>query len=107
MNTSGINPCEFNVLVLPDPVEQKTKGGLILSDETMDRHKHAGTFGTLVALAPLAFNADIWPENKPRPEPGTRVLVAKHAGTFCVAPDGVEYRVVKDRDIVAVMEAAQ
>lgn len=104
MNTSGITPMEFNCLILPDPVEEKTAGGLILSDETKDREKHAATKGVLVAMSPLAFNADVWPADVPRPNPGTRVMVTKHSGTFAKGVDGKEYRIVKDKDVVAMIE---
>jgi len=104
MFSSGIIPCEFNVVVLPDPVEEKTKGGLILSDETRERNKHSATKATLVALSPMAFDESIWPVGVAKPEPGARVLIAKHAGTFCDGADGQEYRIVKDKDVVALIE---
>lgn len=104
MNLSGITPMEFNVVVLPDPVDERTKGGLILSDETRERNKHAATKGTLVALAPMAFDESVWPAGEAKPKPGTRVLIAKHAGTFCDGADGREYRIVKDKDVVAMIE---
>lgn len=102
-NTSGFNPVEFNVIVKQDDTEGKTKFGLIKPDEVVEREKHGQTQGVLVALSPLAFNSDIWPADMPRPEPGARVAFARHAGTFVNGLDGVEYRVVKDKDIVAVM----
>jgi len=102
-NTSGYHPVEFNVLVKQDGTEGRTKLGLIKPDEVIEREKHGQTQGVLVALSPLAFNADIWPPDMPRPEPGTRVAFARHAGTFVTGNDGEEYRVVKDKDIVAVM----
>jgi co-chaperonin GroES (HSP10) len=102
-NTSGYSPVEFNVIVKQDDAGAKTKFGLIKPDEVVEREKHGQTQGVLVALSPLAFNADIWPADMPRPEPGARVAFARHAGTFVNGLDGVEYRVVKDKDIVAVM----
>lgn len=102
-NTSGLRPCEFNVIVRQDDTDQKTKLGLIKPDEVVEREKHGKTQGVLVALSPLAFNADIWPPDMPRPEPGTRIAFAKHAGTFVTGNDGIEYRVIKDRDVVAVL----
>lgn len=103
-NQSGIHPVEYNVVIKPDPVEQKTKGGLILSDETLERNKHASTKGTLVALAPLAFDDAIWPSDTQKPQPGARVLISRYAGTFCEGLDGEEYRVVKDKDVMAIMD---
>lgn len=103
-NESGLVPMEFNILVLPDPVEEKTAGGLILSEETIDRNKHQATRGTLIAASPMAFNDDVYPSDQPKPQAGQRVAVALHAGAFIKGMDGKEYRLVKDKDVVALIE---
>jgi co-chaperonin GroES (HSP10) len=105
MNDSGINPIEFNVLVLQDKIEEKTKGGLLLADDFRDKEKHAQVRGTIVATSPLAFNEDIYPSGMERPKPGDRVAFARHSGAFILGKDGVEYRIVKDKDVVAVIDA--
>lgn len=102
-NESGIRPVEYNCLIYQDPVETKTRGGLIKPDELIERDKHAQTRGTLVAVSPMAFAFDDWPDGLDKPQPGQRVVFARHAGTFTEGLDGKEYRVVKDRDIVAVL----
>lgn len=102
-NTSGILPCEFNVVIKPDPVEERTKGGLILTADTQEREKHAATEGTIIGMSPMAFNADVWDQSTPKPEPGDRCLIARHAGTFAKGKDGEEYRIVKDKDVVALL----
>lgn len=103
-NTSGIRPIEFNVLLLPDEAEEVTKGGLVLPQSAVDRGKHAATKATIVACSPMAFNEDVFPQNMDRPAPGQRVIIAQHAGTFIKGDDGAEYRLVKDKDVVALME---
>ena len=105
MNTSGITPIEFNVLVKQDATESTTKHGLHLPDEVTERNKHGQTRGVIVAVSALAFNDDIWPGDVPRPQPGQRIAFAKHAGIFVDGIDGEEYRVVKDKDVVALIEA--
>lgn len=104
MNPSGISPVEFNVLVKQDATEEKTKGGLILHTDTQERDKHSQIFGTIIALSPMAFNADVWPVEYERPKPGQRVAFAKHSGAFIKGLDGEEYRVVKDKDVVAIID---
>ena len=49
-------PMEFNVVVELDPVEEKTKGGIILPTEKVERDKLAFEEGTLVAASPFAFS---------------------------------------------------
>lgn len=104
-NTSGIQPIEFNVLIKQDATGGQTKGGLHLPDEVKEREKHGQTHGVLVAVSDLAFNEDIWPEGRDKPQPGQRVAIAKHTGTFVTGNDGEEYRLVKDKDVVALIEA--
>jgi co-chaperonin GroES (HSP10) len=92
---------EFNVLVKQDEVETKTKGGLMKPDDIVDREKHSQTMGYIVDVSPLAFNEDIFPPGMERPKPGDRIAFARHAGVFITGLDGKEYRVVKDKDVVA------
>jgi co-chaperonin GroES (HSP10) len=103
-NSSGIIPLEFNVLIDPDKIEEKTAGGLYKPQDTAEREKHQQTKGTIVALSPLAFNADIYPTDMAKPQPGQRVAIALHAGAFIKGADGKEYRMVKDKDVTAMIE---
>jgi len=104
MNNSGITPVEFNVLLKQDDVQATTKGGLHLAVETVERDKHAQTLGTIVAVAAMAFNEDVWPGDMPKPKPGQRVVFARHTGTFVNGLDGVEYRMIKDKDVVGLID---
>lgn len=105
MNTSGINPIEYNVLVKQDEVGEK-KGGIYLPTEVMDKEKFAQTRGVIVAASPMAFSFDDWPPGEAKPKAGDKVAFARHTGTFVEGLDGVEYRVVKDKDIVAIIDGA-
>ena len=102
--TGGIRCVEYNVLIKQDEVSEKTSGGLYLSEETKDRDRHSETRGTLVGVSPMAFSFDEWPPDEPKPQVGQAVIFAKHAGVFVEGNDGVEYRVVKDKDVVAVID---
>ena len=102
MNLSGINPVEYKVLIEPKKVDEKTKGGIIIPDESKDREQFAQMEGALVACSPLAFTYDDWKNANP-PKPGDRVLFAKFAGAKVTGKDGKEYRIVNDKDIAAVL----
>lgn len=103
-NASGIQPTEYKVLILPKMVEEKTKGGIFMPDQTKERDQFAQIEGELVAVSPLAFTYDDkWPEGYALPKVGDRVLYAKYAGTTVRGKDGQEYRLVNDRDIGAVL----
>lgn len=99
----GIVPCEFNVLIAPEEVEEKTKGGIILPDTTKEVDQLAAMRGRLVAVAPMA-GASIWPEGEGRPKPGDAVYFAKYAGILVKGRDDRDYRACKDKDLIAVIE---
>jgi chaperonin GroES len=102
LNKSGIEPTEFKVLIKPKTVEEKTAGGIIIPDESKDREQFAQMEGELVAVSPLAFTYADWKDGSP-PKPGNRVLFAKFAGAKVKGRDSVEYRIVNDKDIAAVL----
>lgn len=103
LNKSGIQPTEFNVLIKPKAVDEKTKGGIIIPDESKDREQFAQMEGELIAISPLAFTYDEWKTGKP-PKIGDRVLFAKFAGAKVTGKDGIDYRLCKDKDVGAVLE---
>lgn len=104
-NKSGIQPLEYNVLVKQSATDTKTAGGLVLPEEVQERNKHSETQGVIVAVSPMAFSFDEWPAGAPKPKEGDRIVFARHAGTFVEGLDGEEYRVVKDKDVVATVAA--
>lgn len=102
-NESGIYPTEYNVLIKPRVVDEKTKGGIIIPDESKEREQFAQMEGELVACSPLAFTYDDWKDANP-PKPGDRVLFAKFSGAKVTGlKDGKEYRLCKDKDVAAVL----
>lgn len=98
-----IQPIEFNVLVKPQDVEKKTKGGIILADQTTEADKYAQQRGTIEAVSPLAFSYGDWPAGTVLPKPGDEVFFGKYAGTLVKDDDGNEFRLVKDKEIAAVV----
>lgn len=106
LNMSGIDPVEYKVVVLP--VEEKgyveLKGGFKLHkpDETKERDKHAAMEGELVAISPLAFGYEQWPEESQKPRVGDRVVFARYSGITLTGRDNKEYRIMNDKDVVAV-----
>lgn len=98
----GINPLEYNVVVKPRDVEEVTAGGLIIPKDAADKAQHAEERGTIVAMSPLAFNYD---ETAPKPALGATVTFVRYSGTTVEGDDGVEYRVMKDKDILAEVAA--
>lgn len=102
-NESGILPTEYRVLILPVEVDQKTKGGIFIPDQTRERDEFAQMKGTLVACSPHAFTYADWKDDAAKPKPGDSVLFAKYAGAVVDGKDGKKYRIVNDKDIAAVL----
>ncbi len=102
-NCSGLTPVEFFVVVALDPQTEKTAGGIILPNQVKDADKLATQEGELVAVSPLAFNYDNWPEGSRKPQVGDRVLFRRYAGALHER-DKRDYRLLNDKDIIAIVE---
>lgn len=98
-NTSGIEPLAFNVLVRPDKVEQKTAGGIFIPDQVNERDQFAQQRGVVVAVSPVAFSYETWPQGARLPQPGDRVVWAKYAGMQLTGRDSEIYRLIEDKQI--------
>lgn len=96
-----MNMIEYNVLVKPVEIETKTAGGIIRVESTIEREKYAATEGEVIAISPLAFGYDRWPEGYRPPVVGEYVVFAKFTGMRIKGRDGVEYIIVKDKDIAS------
>lgn len=109
-NPSGIAPVDMRVLVKPDPVEEQTKGGIILAETTKEKQKYAGTKATLIAAGPNAFR-DWGLDDDGRPahgvSPGSRVHFAQYSGARLKGLDGEDYVIMNDADLCAVLEGEQ
>lgn len=108
----GFEPTEFNVIIAPEVMETK-RNGLIIPEMAKEKADAASMRGLLVAVSPVAFDFANWPVNAKKPQVGDTVLFAKYAGTLFdgrdTVPDAVtgqpkarEYRVIKDKDIIAI-----
>ena len=108
MNSSGIYPTEYKVLIEPKPVEERSAGGVLFADMTKDSEKYAQVEGTVITASPLAFTYATAAEWKAAgaqpPKPGDRVLYAKFAGVRVKGRDGKEYLLVNDKDLTATVK---
>ena len=89
------------LLVLPDPLQEVSEGGIILQyDKKLERA--AQSTGTLVKIGDLAwtgFDKDLqWAEV------GDWVLYSKYAGKLVTDPvTNIDYMVLNDEDLIAVL----
>lgn len=105
----GLRPVEFNVIIAAARAAQTVGklGLLVAPDETRETTGLAMQVGRVVAISPIAFNYDEWPDQALKPKPGDLVWYARYAGGLFEGLDGNEYRIIKDKDIGAVIEVPE
>ena len=104
----GLRPTEYNVIVAPARVAKTlgTTGVLQAPDEYVETAEMAMQVGRIVSMSPLAFNYDAWKDNEDeRPKVGDIIWYARYAGALIESAfDGQMYRMIKDKDVAAVIE---
>lgn len=103
----GIQPVEYNVVVAPAVMPEKI-GSLHVPDEYRDNQALAMQVGRIVSMSPLAFGYAKPEEWAPATKPvvGQIAWFARYAGKEFEGIDGKTYRILKDKDIGAVIEEA-
>lgn len=88
----NVKPLSDRVLILPNPAEEKTAGGLIIPDTAKERP----LAGKVVAVGP--GTQDVKMEVKV----GDQVLYGKYAGQE-IRVEGEDYLIMKQADILAII----
>lgn len=102
----GMKPLEFNVLVLPRVIQRQRASGIFVPENAAQREEEGGDEGLLVAISPLAFNEQDFPNPDAIPKVGDHAMFARYAGKSFVGKDGRVYRVMKDKEILGVRTEA-
>ena len=105
INTSGYSVPEYRILILPDVVEEKTAGGIIIPDSSIDDMQGAKTLATIVDIGEKAFDQGTDREWKKKPKVGDKILIPSYEGyrlSKDQTKDGKEYRIILDRNILAI-----
>ena len=95
-------PTGWRLLVLPFKMKEKTKGGIIMSDVTIERQQVASQCGLVVALGDQCYDKERYPEG-PWCKKGDWVVFARYAGSR-IQIDGREVRLLNDDEILATIE---
>jgi co-chaperonin GroES (HSP10) len=98
----GLEPTEYNIVLAPAVMPERV-GSILLSDQERERLGMAMQVGRIVAASPVAFNYERWPIDTYPPQVGDVVWFARYAGGVFEGRDGREYRIVKDKDIGAII----
>lgn len=96
-------PTGYRLMVLPFSRKQKTKGGLYLANETLEKERIATNVGYVVSLGPDAYaDKDRYPGGAWCQE-GDWVIFGRYAGAR-IKIDGGDLRLLNDDDILAVVQ---
>lgn len=103
-NTTGFNPAGAYILVLADPVKEKTTGGLYLPDNVADAQKFETEAGEIIAVGPSAFVDSGNFADGECYGAGRRVMFTKFSGRVVQTNDGKRWLAMKDDAVVGVYD---
>jgi chaperonin GroES len=95
-------PTGWRLVVLPFRPPRKTKSGIVLADQAVERQQLATVCGYVVSTGPLAYaDTDKFPFG-PWCKKGDWVIFGRYAGAR-ISIDGGEIRILNDDEILAVV----
>ncbi len=95
-------PTGWRILVLPFKQKEKTKGGIILADDTVERSQVASTCGFVLDMGPHCYDKDRFPSG-PWCKQGDWVVFRAYSGTR-MKMYGQEFRLINDDTVEAVVD---
>ena len=97
------NPTGWRILVLPYKGQGKTKGGIILSDTTMEERGFSTVTGLVLKVGPDAYRDKERFPNGPWCKKNDWIIFGRYAGSrFGI--EGGEVRILNDDEIIAVVK---
>ena len=95
-------PTGWRLLVLPFKQKEKTKGGIIITDSTIEKSQVASTCGLVLATGPNCYDKEKFPEG-PWCKKGDWIIFARYAGSR-IKIDGGEIRLLNDDEVLATVD---
>ena len=100
-NSSGLIPVGHRLVVLPEVIEEVSKGGIIIAHETTHKEQMAQIKAQVIAIGEGAWE-DCTTQDWCKV--GDTILIGKFSGLLYDGDDGLKYRVINDLDVVCRME---
>ena len=95
-------PSGYRILVLPFTPKNKTKGGILFSQETLDKARIATTCGYVLKMGDLAYT-DTEKFGKPWCKKGDWIIFARYAGSR-LPIEGGEVRILNDDEVLGTIK---
>jgi|TARA_A100001201_G_scaffold12480_1_gene16002 co-chaperonin GroES (HSP10) len=96
-------PSGWRLLILPFVPPEKTKGGLILSQETLDKGRISTNVGYVLKMGPLAYNDKEKFNTGPWCKEKDWVIFARYAGSR-LPIEGGELRILNDDEVLGTVK---
>ncbi len=96
-------PSGWRLLVLPFTPKEKTKGGIIIAQESLEKLRIATNCGYVIKVGPLAYHDKEKFPTGPWCKKGQWVIFARYAGSR-IKIDGGEIRLLNDDEVLGTIE---
>ena len=99
-------PTGWRLLDLPFKMKEKTKGGLVLAETTLEKQQVASQVGLVMAMGPQCYkDKERYPEG-PWCKEKDWVMFARYAGSR-IKIDGGEMRLLNDDEVLATIDSPE
>ena len=99
-------PTGWRLLVLPFKMKEKTKGGLVLAEATLEKQQVASKCGLVLAMGSQCYkDKERYPEG-PWCKVNDWVMFARYAGSR-IKIDGGEIRLLNDDEVLATIDSPE
>ena len=96
-------PSGWRLLVLPFTPKEKTKGGIIIAQESLDKARIATNCGYVVKMGPMAYGDKEKFPTGPWCKKGDWVIFARYAGSR-LPIEGGEVRLLNDDEVLGTIK---
>jgi chaperonin GroES len=96
-------PTGWRILVLPFKMEEKTKGGLIMNETTLEKQQVGSQVGNVLAMGPESYKGARFEKSGPWCKLGDWVVFARYAGSR-IQIEGGEVRLLNDDEVLATVK---
>ena len=93
----------YHVLVRPISIKEKTKGGIIIAQESLEKLRIATNCGYVIKLGPLAYHDKEKYPTGPWCKKGEWVIFARYAGSR-LPIEGGEVRLLNDDEVLGTID---
>ena len=96
-------PSGWRLLVLPFSPREKTKGGVLIAQESLDKLRIATNCGYVISMGPLAYHDREKFPTGPWCKKGDWVIFARYAGSR-LPIEGGEVRILNDDEVLGTIK---